>query len=435
MFEFLEVTKGKDSSRSSLNRKDAKQVTALLALQVATYAIPLTLVPYLGRTLGPDSFGRLAIAQSFGAYITVAVQYGFNYSGTRSVAQVLGDSAALAIRVRDIMGAKLVLMGACLLLCSMMLMLKVDLSLGPKMFWSAFLWGVVNGYTLVWFFQGSRQLVVCAYLDCAGRVLAIAGIFLLVHQPSDAHLVLLLQGMGAGVALLLQLYIMYGRVRFRWPSFSASLQTLSKDFHVFASRCVESVYLTGTSLILGTVQPVAQVGLFAGPEKLVRAASYGIFPFYQVAYPRLVSELGRDKTHALRYARNTIFIAVGTAIVATLLFWFNAKTIVRIALGPQFIDSAIILKLMAPLVILMVAVGGVGSNLMLALNRDKWLTKILTVAGGFCALATYVLSRQFGAKGSCVSLLATYAVILMMIWYHFYRWPATDEKRMNGHDS
>jgi len=192
---------------------------------------------------------------------------------------------------------------------------------------------------------------------------------------------------------------------------------------------VESVYLTGTYLILGSVQPVAEVGIFAGPEKIVRAASYGIFPFYQVAYPRLVSELNRDKKRAIGYARVTVFIAVGVAASVALLLWFNAETIVRISLGHQFSGSTIILKMLSPLVVFMVAVGGVGSNLMLALNRDKWLTRILTIGGAFCAIATFVLSRQLGAKGSCISLLATYALILILIWHHFRSWPAIDGSR------
>ena len=416
-------------SQSLVDRKDVRQIVALLAVQVATYAIPLALIPYLGRTLGRDSFGRLAVAQSFGSYITVAVQYGFNYSGTRAIAQALGNSSAVAIRVRDIMGAKLALTIVSLLICCAMVALKADFSLGPRMMWSTFLWSIVNGFTLVWFFQGSRRLEICAYLDCAGRIVAIAGIFLLVHRPDDAYLVMLLQGLGAGSVLLIQFYLMYGRVRFHWPTFDASVQTLARDFHVFASRCVESVYLTGTSLILGSVQPVAEVGIFAGPEKIVRAASYGIFPFYQVAYPRLVSELNRDKKRAIGYARVTVFIAVGVAASVALLLWFNAETIVRISLGHQFSGSTIILKMLSPLVVFMVAVGGVGSNLMLALNRDKWLTRILTIGGAFCAIATFVLSRQLGAKGSCISLLATYALILILIWHHFRSWPAIDGSR------
>jgi polysaccharide transporter, PST family len=426
MVETSETLIPNDARPDLINRQDVKQVTALLAVQAMTYFIPLVLIPYLGRTLGPEGFGRLAVAQSFGTYITVVVQYGFNYSGSRSVTQVLDDSAALASRVSDIMGAKALLTAVSLLACWLLFTLRLDFALGPRMFWSAIFWGIINGSTLVWYFQGSRQLDIFAYLDCAGRTVAIAVIFAMVHQSADAYLVLLLQGLGAGAALLLQFGIVFSRVEFCWPSWRASVQSLSNGFHVFASRCVESVYLTGTALILGTVRTPAEVGVFAGPEKIVRAVAYGIFPLYQVAYPRLVSELRHDKKHALRYAKATVLMATGAALALVAVSWIWAEKIIHTILGPQFTSSIGVLRMMLPLAVLMVAVGGIGSNLMLALNRDKWLTRILAMGGTFCIMVTVVLSRQFGAKGTCVSLLATYMLILGLIWLHFRNWPATE---------
>jgi PST family polysaccharide transporter len=414
-----------------LSRRDMKQLSAILAVQAVTYALPLVLVPFLGRTLGRDGFGRLAVAQSFGTYITVIIQYGFNYSGTRAVAKVLDDAAALAISVRDITGAKLALTFACFLLCCCLEFLRVDFSLGGMLFWSAFAWGVVNGFSLLWFFQGSHRLEMYAYIDCVGRIVALGLILTLVRRPTDDYLVLLLQCGGAGASLIPQFTMMYSRVSFRLPRPLPSVSTLARDFHVFASRCVESVYLSGTSLILGMVQPAGEVGLFAGPEKIVRAVAYGVFPYYQVAYPRLVAELGRDRKHALRYARFTILTATGAAAVFAAILWVGAGPIVRVALGPQFKESIPILRLMAPLTILMVLTGGVGSNLMLALDRDKYLTRILAIGGSFCAIATWGLSLKFGATGSCLSLLLTYALINVFIWRHFKKWKASEAKCAN----
>ena len=407
-----------------VTRRDLRQAAALMAVQAMTYAMPLVLIPFLGRTLGPDSFGRLAIGQSLGAYITIVVQYGFNYSGTRAIAQALDDSEALAARVRDILGAKLLLLAGCLLAGLGMLAAHLDFALGSRLFWSAFAWGAANGLTLLWYFQGSHRLDVCAYIDCAGRLGALGLILALVRTPGDAYLVLLLQGAGSALAIAVELRLLYAKVPVRMPAWRPALGTLAEGFHVFASRCVESVYLTGTTLILGMTRPPAEVGYFAGPEKIVRAAAYGLFPFYQVAYPRLVSELRTDRAHALRYARITIMAVTGAALAAAAVLYFGAETIVRMLLGPQFAASAGVLKTLAPAMVLMVAVGGAGSNLMLALGRDKWLTGILAAGGLFCAAATFPLSAALGAYGACISLLATYALILGLIWRHFRKWGA-----------
>ena len=410
-----------------VTRRDVKQAVALLAVQAMTYAMPLVLIPYLGRTLGPESFGRLAIGQSLGAYITIVVQYGFNYSGTRAIAQALGDINVLAAQVRDILCAKLILLAGCLLLCALLPAAHLDFALGSRLFWSAFAWGAANGLTLLWYFQGSHRLDVCAYIDCAGRLGALGLILALVHVPGDAYLVLLLQAAGSALAIAVELRLLYARVPFQCPDLPSACRTLAEGFHVFASRCVESVYLTGTSLILGMTQPAAEVGYFAGPEKIVRAAAYSMFPFYQVAYPRMVAELRTDRKHALRYARITISAVVGAALAASVILYFSAEIVVRVLLGPQFAASVAVLKILAPAMVLMVAVGGAGSNLMLALNRDKWLTGILAAGGLFCAAVTASLSAVLGAVGACISLLATYALILALIARHFQKWPARSD--------
>jgi O-antigen/teichoic acid export membrane protein len=409
-----------------VNKRDIRQVVALLAIQAVTYAVPLILVPFLGRTLGRDGFGRLSIAQSLGAYISVIVQYGFNYSGSRAIAKFSSNGEALADNVRNIIGAKAVLSAGCVLLGYLLAVFGLNFSLEPRLFWSTILWGIVNGYTLVWFFQGVSRLEICTYVDCAGRIGAIGVVLFLVRRPSDCYLVLLLQAGGAGIAIALEAYLMYRQVAFRWLNLRESLHTLQRDFHVFASRCVESVYLSGTSLILGITQPASEVGRFAGPEKIVRAIAYGIFPAYQVTYPRLVRKLSIDKEHALRYAKITMLLTVGIASAIAVLLWLGAGPIVRLALGPEFASSSILLKTLSPLVILMVAVGGVGSNLMLALNRDKYLTRILAIAGAFCAIATYILSAHWGAMGGCLALLATYLLILGLVCGHFRRWAALE---------
>ena len=54
-------------------------------VQFANYLIPLLLIPYVTRVLGPDAFGRASYAQNIGAYLTLLVNYGFEFSATQEV--------------------------------------------------------------------------------------------------------------------------------------------------------------------------------------------------------------------------------------------------------------------------------------------------------------------------------------------------------------
>jgi PST family polysaccharide transporter len=63
-----------------------KNIAALYALQFASYVIPLLLLPWLTRTLGPAGFGRLSFSIAVMSYFLLLSDYGFNLSATRSVA-------------------------------------------------------------------------------------------------------------------------------------------------------------------------------------------------------------------------------------------------------------------------------------------------------------------------------------------------------------
>jgi PST family polysaccharide transporter len=61
-----------------------RNILALYGVRAVDQLLPLMVLPYLARTLGPANWGVFAIAQAFAIYGIVTVEYGFNFSGTRA---------------------------------------------------------------------------------------------------------------------------------------------------------------------------------------------------------------------------------------------------------------------------------------------------------------------------------------------------------------
>ena len=57
----------------------------LSALQAVTYLLPVFILPYLFRVIGPDKFGLLSFAQAFIQYFLILTDYGFNVSATKEI--------------------------------------------------------------------------------------------------------------------------------------------------------------------------------------------------------------------------------------------------------------------------------------------------------------------------------------------------------------
>ena len=63
-----------------------QNIASLGLVQLANYAIPLLIMPFITRALGPEAFGKASYAQNIIAYLTIIVNYGFEYTATQDVA-------------------------------------------------------------------------------------------------------------------------------------------------------------------------------------------------------------------------------------------------------------------------------------------------------------------------------------------------------------
>src|SRR3972149_11137370 len=70
-------------------RKERKLVlhnfASLSVLQAITYVLPLLILPYLFRIIGPAKFGLISFAQALVQYFMILTEYGFGISATKEI--------------------------------------------------------------------------------------------------------------------------------------------------------------------------------------------------------------------------------------------------------------------------------------------------------------------------------------------------------------
>ncbi len=71
-------------------------VASLSWLQAITYVLPLIILPYLFRVIGPERFGLVAFAQAFVQYFIILTDYGFSVSATKEISLCHDDNARIS---------------------------------------------------------------------------------------------------------------------------------------------------------------------------------------------------------------------------------------------------------------------------------------------------------------------------------------------------
>ncbi|MFC4427046.1 flippase [Deinococcus navajonensis] len=333
-------------------RRTLRNIAALYGVQMATYLLPLVTVPFLARTLGPQAWGALAVAQAFGGMMSLLVDYGFDLSGTREVARVQDQPARRAELLSGVLGARLV-MTLCVAALTLVAQATVPALQQPLLLWAAVLWGVAQATSLMWYFQGLERVTRVAGLDVAAKVAVTAGILLLIRRPSDAWLV---PGLTAVATLLSNGYafrLAHRDTPFLWPTWSGTRATLRLGWSMFVFRGSAAFYSTASAFLLSLFVPVGLVGFYAAAERIARAVQGLLTPLHRALYPRFARAAAAGPAAARALLPSGLWLMGGAGAVLSAVTWLAAPLLISLLLGPGFERALPVLRALSvlPLII------------------------------------------------------------------------------------
>lgn len=400
----------------------AQNTFALYAIQIAGFALPLITIPYLARTLRPEGWGLVVFVQSFAAWLTLVLEYGFNLSATRWIARDRNNRSYVASVVAGVLGAK------CILAILIMVAAGVAAWAVPVfrlhawlVFWAAAI-ALVHGFSPFWYFLGTEQMRGPATLEVLARVAATAGIFVWVRDPGDGWIVLALQ---AGTGLLwvgVATFWLYREVPFVRVDFRNAWLTLRAAVGLFLFRSASGVYTLANSFILGLFAGPGIVAFYGGADKIVRVVVSLLHPVSQALYPRMSQLAMTDRERAGSLTRASLVAIGGAGLMLGAATAIAAPFLVRVLLGAGYESVVPVLRVLAllPPVIAFGTVLGIQWALPLGLDRPFYA--LVMAAGVLNVLLAMVLVPRYGALGMAGAVVITesfvVAGLLWVSWRH-----------------
>ncbi len=389
-----------------------RSAALLTVIQLANQLIPLISIPYLASVLGPAGWGRLAIAQSFGLYLTTVLEYGFNLSATREIALASGrqqvssggeDVASIAGRVLAAQaGLYLVVALLAVLILPRFAIFRED----SLLIVSTLIWVIPQGISLQWLFQGLDRLPLLALATLAARLLGLAGLFTLVHTPQDMALAQLAQALPALLLLGGAAAFLLRETGLRRPLLREVWTTLRSSFLLFVYRAGLNVHAAAMAFLLGCVAAPEVVGYYAAAERVAKAALSFLDPLTLTLFPRL-SALSAGPQRRLAWRGTGALVIVGTLLGVAL--FAGAPYLVPLLLGESFRPAVDVLRILAVLGPLSGLSQALGPTWLLAERGDTlFVTVVLSVAA--CALLALLLIEP-RATGMAWLMVATQALL------------------------
>ena len=408
------------------SRKELADSIYLIVLQGVNQFLPVLLIPYLMLALGAEGYGYVGFALSVIQIVTLVVDFGFDLSATKHVAQVREDRLLRDKVFWNVLAAKTgLLLVAGLLLFVAVLSVPV-FSVYASAIWATFPMAVGSVFSCMWFFQGIGKIRVYSVLNTISKVLLLPLVFVFVKSPSDYFWAALFQSLVfVSTAIVSSLYIW----RKGWVSWSRPVRIeiwaeIKDSFPLFLSKASTSVYTQLFVVILGFFCATEAIGRYTSAERIMRALCFFLLvPVNQSFFPKISRMAGEDRLATMRVFRVVWGIV---AVLMTLVFvsLFVGGRYLPDLLGGDYhgIDQLLRIMAWAPIAI---GLGSVYGQLgLVAMGGHEARVKFRNVYF-IVALASLVLvsvtAPLWGTAGAAWALVALEWTIFVLMCYYFHK--------------
>jgi PST family polysaccharide transporter len=391
----------------------------LSALQAVTYILPIIVIPYLFRVIGPDKFGLIAFAQAFVQYFMILTDYGFSVSATKEISLHRHEHEKVSTIFSAVMIVKLAL--ACVsfvLLCLVILII-------PKFRhdWLIYLlcFGTVIGNTLfpVWFFQGTEKIKYIAELNILGEIIMVFSIFYFVKTPDDYLMVPLIYSTVFLTTGLLGLYIVFRtfRVSFRFEGYSNVRQQLKAGWDIFIATVAINAYTTTRVFAVGLLTNNTMTGFYSISEKIANVAqTFPLTSFTQAIFPRLSKIFHRNKTKALELMQHIQRITIIISLIFLPVIFFFAPFIINIVCGGYYPDAIVSLRLLIAAV-LFVSSNAFRIQFLLVCGKTDIYSRIHVMMAMVGLPLIFLLITSYSYVGAAMATLVIEAGIFTITYF------------------
>lgn len=396
----------------------ASNFVSLTILQGANYILPLLILPFLVRTLGPDKFGLVMFAQSLAALLFVVVDFGFTMSGTREISLARNDKKKFSEIFCAIMLIKsgLIIVGFTILILIVELFTRFRID--SEIYYLSY--GVVIGQAIfpVWFFQGIEKMKFVTLINIVAKIIFTFLIFLVIRQETDYIYVPVFNSLGFIIAGIFGLLISLKHVKLVLPRLSLIKRLIKESSSLFIAKFASTLYTSSNVFILGLFTGNTIVGVYSSMEKLILAVKNIYTPLYQALFPWLSKQSDKVRNRTIKKLFPLILL-LGIIITASILIF--GETMLTIIYDDELITSYVIVFKILSFIAIFSGLNMLYNNLYLpSIKKYKTRMLIFIIAGIFNLLLVFILIKQYGVYGMA-SAVTTTEFLLLVLGFHYFK--------------
>ena len=385
-------------------KRIVKNMTALGVLQIANYLIPLLVLPVISRVLGAALFGSVGYAQNIISYLTLLVNFGFEYSATRQIA-LARDHAHKECIFWAVLTAKAILLLISFVVLACLPLVMERMACDPRLYIYTALTNIGIVLFPTWYLQGEQQMDKMAWANFFTKLLGALLVIALVREASAYRLYPLLLSLASivvGAGALLYVIRHFGIGHYTCSRESLR-EVLAPSSPIFLNNVFVSLYTTINMTLLGIYAIDDVIGYFSASQRLIQALNMVVvLPVSTAVYPEISRRYEASHQEGLRFMHRVLLYAGSAAAVVSLVTWVSAPLVIRIVYGTGFEPAVEILRWLAPLPFLVMTATLLTVQGLYAMGLQRWAPRVGAVLAVICISTNLILLPRMGVKAVCI---------------------------------
>ncbi|MDI6731882.1 MAG: flippase, partial [Candidatus Margulisbacteria bacterium] len=401
----------------SATRSIAKNFSWLLVGSIISGTINFIANVYVARVLGAASFGLFRFAQSFLAYMLLAVDSGLSTLGALEIAKNKDNAYNVTTNIlllRVLIASVVFLLGS-----AVVVFVPMPWEMRALLLFS-FIYVFYRAVNLDWAFQGLEKMGFTAIAKVSNALFFSLFIVVFVRSADDllrVPLILSFSGLAVSlVFLVLFIYLFSGR---RFPILSQA--RISQYFYdaipLGAAAFLIQIYNNMDTIMLGFLSSAQVVGYYSSAYQVY----YIVLAFYIVwqaaAIPVAGSKMNEDKHKAQVFLAKYLRLTMLAVIPAVIAVCIAAPIIIGLLYGSGYNEAIPALRWLIWTMIPCAIGYSYGVLLLIPSGDSKGF--LLAVAGGALIniVLNFLLIPQYGYAGAAIATIAAETTVALIAIY------------------
>ena len=376
---------------------------------MANYLIPFLVLPIISRILGASLFGSVSYAQNIVTYLTLLINYGFEYSATRQISIAREDKAKTDAIFWSVIAAKGMLLILSFAILAVLPFCMERVACDPKLYIYTALANIGIVFFPTWYLQGVQQMDKMAWANFFTKLLGAVLVLSLVREASAYRLYPLLMSASSiliGIGAMIYVIRHFGISR---PVLSRQTlrEVMQAGAPIFLNNVFVALYTTANMTILGMYAADDVIGYFSGAQRLIQALNMVVvMPVSMAVFPEISRRFAQSKAQGAKFLKQVLLLAGGAAAVVSLITFLCAPLMIRIMYGAGFAPSVAILRWLAPIPFLVMIATLLTVQGLYGMGLQRWAPWVGAILAVCCVGLNLWLLPLIGVKGVCISWIA-----------------------------